>query len=174
MHYFFFFFRIEYTYRFAYIDFETPEGKVAAIELSEQPLLGRKLLIKDGMDFYALIFLLAYSFMIGDNYEGRPVALTNENDTNVSQRTLSKTSQKILGAQKQTAAPTLFLGNLPFETTEDDIRQLLDSHRPRVKKEKMSEAIEENWIRKIRMGTFEDSGLCKGYVMHYFVLSQIR
>ncbi len=25
----------------------------------------------------------------------------------------------------------------------------------------------KNWIRKIRMGTFEDSGKCKGYVSWY-------
>jgi hypothetical protein len=84
------------------------------------------------------------------------------------QRTHSKTAQKILGAQKQLAAPTLFLGNLPFETTEDEIWQLLDAHRPRDKKGKRTEAVEEkseDWIRKIRMGTFEDSGLCKGYVI---------
>ncbi|KDQ29647.1 hypothetical protein PLEOSDRAFT_1064448, partial [Pleurotus ostreatus PC15] len=33
---------------FAYVDFATPEAKVAAIALSEKPLTGRKLLIKDG------------------------------------------------------------------------------------------------------------------------------
>jgi len=77
----------------------------------------------------------------------------------------------------------LFFGNLGFEATEDSIRQLLEAHRnkpaetpvendedksadgededgdskakPRVKKE-------DKWIRKIRMGTFEDSGKCKG------------
>lgn len=36
-------------YRFAYVDFATSEAKIAAIALSEQPLLGRKLLIKDGI-----------------------------------------------------------------------------------------------------------------------------
>jgi hypothetical protein len=30
------------------VDFATPEAKKAAIALSEKPLLGRKLLIKDG------------------------------------------------------------------------------------------------------------------------------
>ncbi len=111
------------------------------------------------------------SLSIGDNFEGRPAAVTDGNDMTVppvSQRTHSKTAQKILGAQKQLAAPTLFLGNLPFETTENEIWQLLDAHRPRDKKGKGTEAVEEkseDWIRKIRMGTFEDSGLCKGYVI---------
>jgi hypothetical protein len=34
--------------RYAYVDFATVEAKTSAIALSEQPLLGRKLLIKDG------------------------------------------------------------------------------------------------------------------------------
>lgn len=34
--------------RFAYVDFATPEAKVAAIAMSENPLDGRRLLIKDG------------------------------------------------------------------------------------------------------------------------------
>ena len=75
----------------------------------------------------------------------------------------------------------MFFGNLGFEATEDSIRQLLEAHRkkpaeiptgdeeaesrdgeeeddePRVKLRK-----EDKWIRKIRMGTFEDSGKCKG------------
>jgi RNA recognition motif-containing protein len=93
---------------------------------------------------------------------------------------LSKFAQKILSAQKQPPAPTLFLGNLGFETTVDSIRGLLDAHRPKEKKsESASESAEadnnnnnnnnddatkkDRWIRKIRMGTFEDSGLCKGY-----------
>jgi len=37
-----------FSYSFAYVDFETPEAKKVAIALSEQPLLGRKLLIKNG------------------------------------------------------------------------------------------------------------------------------
>lgn len=40
--------------RFAYVDFSTLEGKTAAIALSEQLLVGRKLLIKDGTKIYHL------------------------------------------------------------------------------------------------------------------------
>jgi hypothetical protein len=88
----------------------------------------------------------------------------------------SKFAQKILSAQKQPPAPTLFFGNLGFETTVESIRGLLEAHRTKEKeKEKeKSEAVTSSesvnnhdgandpWIRKIRMGTFEDSGLCKG------------
>lgn len=85
-------------------------------------------------------------------------------------KSLSKTAQKILRNQKQPAAPTLFFGNLSFDTTEDSIRELLEAHREKSKqKEKAKDGEkEEPWIRKIRMGTFEDSGKCKGYVIFFY------
>ncbi|KAJ3788165.1 hypothetical protein GGU10DRAFT_413090 [Lentinula aff. detonsa] len=141
---------------FAYVDFATADAKTIAIALSEKPLLGRKLLIKDG-----------------DDFAGRPAAPTVEESS--GGKTHSKTALKILRAQKQPPAPTLFFGNLPFETTDDNIRQLLDAHRKKPSKgradrmeeedgtEKSKEEGEENWIRRIRLGTFEDSGLCKGF-----------
>ena len=99
---------------------------------------------------------------------------------------LTKVAQKILGAQKQPPGPTLFFGNLGFEATEDSIRQLLEAHRKKpagtpagadgdesvddeeeddvskVKSIGKGSQKEDKWIRKIRMGTFEDSGKCKG------------
>lgn len=42
--------------RFAYVDFATPEAKILAIALSESPLTGRKLLIKDGPQSYSYPF----------------------------------------------------------------------------------------------------------------------
>lgn len=95
-------------------------------------------------------------------------------------KTHSKTAQKILSAQKQPPAPTLFLGNLGFETTDADIVEMLSAHRSAAaskkqadggadeKREKAKEefsAQSNSWIRKVRMGTFEDSGLCKGCVI---------
>ncbi|KAF8076698.1 hypothetical protein FPV67DRAFT_428584 [Lyophyllum atratum] len=145
---------------FAYVDFATPEAKIGAIALSEKPLVGRKLLIKDG-----------------DDFTGRPAAPGADVAT-TGTVTHSKTAQKILRAQKQPPAPTLFVGNLGFETTEQDIRQLLEAHRTVKKKSKKDDdASSEDeadkkdkqdkpkdlWLRKIRMGTFEDSGLCKGF-----------
>ena len=47
--------------RFAYVDFATVEAKTAAIALSEKPLLGRKLLIKDGTDVLHLTPISLYS-----------------------------------------------------------------------------------------------------------------
>ncbi|KAF9266206.1 hypothetical protein L218DRAFT_922729 [Marasmius fiardii PR-910] len=143
---------------FAYVDFATPDAKVIAVTLSERPLTGRKLLIKDGNDF-----------------TGRPTTSSERAADKGQGTSLSKTAQKILNVQKQPPAPTLFIGNLGFETTEDQIKELLEAHRKKSKKEKdqTDETIggaddaktdeSESWIRKIRMGTFEDSGLCKGF-----------
>ncbi|PPR04639.1 hypothetical protein CVT24_011857 [Panaeolus cyanescens] len=147
---------------FAYVDFATPESKAAAIALSEQPLLGRKLLIKDG-----------------DDFSGRPAAInfgeSTFSDPALAHKTHSKTAQKILRAQKQPPAPTLFFGNLGFDTTDESLRELLDAHRPPQPKQKDAQKAndeeegtepkkkQENWIRKIRLGTFEDSGVCKGF-----------
>ena len=117
----------------------------------------------------------------GDDFNGRP-APSADADTGASAKpNLSghtKTAQKILRAQKHPAGPTLFLGNLGFETTEQSIRQLFDSHRakppakpqpgagdPDSDAEESADAdadATKPWIRKVRMGTFEDSGKCKG------------
>ncbi|KAF8214023.1 hypothetical protein K438DRAFT_1706276 [Mycena galopus ATCC 62051] len=151
---------------FAYVDFTTPEAKKAAVAMSEQNLFGRKLLIKDGGDF-----------------TGRPAvpgadAAAAGGAAGEASKTHSKTAQKILRAQKQPPAPTLFLGNLGFEATEQSIRGLFEAHRPKQKeKEKAADADadgaakpepQDKWIRKVRMGTFEDSGLCKGFAFADF------
>ncbi|KAF8806211.1 hypothetical protein BYT27DRAFT_7191523 [Phlegmacium glaucopus] len=142
---------------FAYVDFATPEAKSLAIALSESPLVGRKLLIKDG-----------------DSFAGRPAAVagvTTFNDPAVAHQTHSKTAQKILGVQKQSPSPTLFFGNLGFQTTEASIRELLNAHRLTKQQSKDAPGNKPNdvWIRKVRMGTFEDSGLCKGFAFVDFM-----
>lgn len=115
----------------------------------------------------------------GDNFDGRPVkpelSLDSLPAVGARGRGHSKYAQKILSAQKQPPAPTLFFGNLGFETTVESIRGLLEAHRTREKekgREKREATVSSEsanndgandpWIRKIRMGTFEDSGLCKG------------
>lgn len=114
----------------------------------------------------------------GDDYTGRPTLASTGADGQTDKaatdesKTHSKTAQKILRAQKQSPAPTLFIGNLGFETTDDAIRELFEAHREKKKKTKNEpeddakpkESTKDVWIRKIRMGTFEDSGLCKGYI----------
>ncbi|TDL29636.1 hypothetical protein BD410DRAFT_780104 [Rickenella mellea] len=165
---------------FAYVDFTTPEAKVIAISMSEKNLDGRRLLIKDGGDF-----------------AGRPAppgvsTATTGTDTNGSGRaiaSLGKMARKILAAQKQPPAPTLFLGNLGFETTEASIRELIVAHVSKIKAKKMAhgddsddageaegtgekkdhEKRKDAGIRKIRLGTFEDSGNCKGFAFVDFL-----
>ncbi|KAK2465961.1 hypothetical protein APHAL10511_001602 [Amanita phalloides] len=143
---------------FAYVDFASPEAKACAIALSEQPLIGRKLLIKDG-----------------DDFTGRPDVNATGTGTGTSIKTCSKTAQKILRAQKQPPGPTLFLGNLGFETTEADILEMLNAHRmPSEGRQQKTDhlaasAPSSSWIRKVRMGTFEDSGLCKGFAFVDFM-----
>lgn len=146
---------------FAYVDFATLEAKEAAIKTTESPLDGRRLLIKDG-----------------DDFEGRP---QNTGDGAVTQgQNLSPFAKKILSVQKQPPAPTLFLGNLGFNTTVDSIRGLLDAHRapPKNAPDPAGEDVgveapqQDPWIRKIRMGTFEDSGLCKGFAFVDFTSTE--
>lgn len=157
------------------MDFALPEGKIGAIARSELPLVGRKLLIKDGKLTRTLDPSCSNQpyVNLGDDFTGRP-AVPGAEGTGVgadASKTHSKTAQKILRAQKQPPAPTLFLGNLGFETTEKAIRELFEAHRVVKKKskddpeedgEKKKEQVKDVWIRKVRMGTFEDSGLCKG------------
>lgn len=150
---------------FAYVDFASADAKQVAIAMSEQELDGRKLLIKDG-----------------DDFTGRPAppaapangTTAGQGDAASKSVTHSKTAQKILALQKQPPAPCLFFGNLGFETTVESIKGLLDAHALPPSKINQdapanAEGSEETLaktgagIRKVRMGTFEDSGLCKGF-----------
>ena len=106
---------------FAYVDFEDPVGVTTAISMSEQNLDGRRLLIKDSKSF-----------------EGRPKSVATEAVTatvtgsaagsaGTGDKSMSKTARKILDRQKNPPAPTLFVGNLGFETTVGQLSHCLDS-----------------------------------------------
>ncbi|KAK4704659.1 hypothetical protein P7C70_g1554, partial [Phenoliferia sp. Uapishka_3] len=105
---------------FAYIDFQTPTDVEIAVGLSEQHLDGRKLLIKSSSDF-----------------SGRPTVTLPTLDASALEpgatpggpQTLNKTARRILDKQKNAAGPTLFMGNLGFETTVDEIREMFDAHQ---------------------------------------------
>ncbi|KAG0266301.1 hypothetical protein BG011_002709 [Mortierella polycephala] len=103
---------------FAYVDFSTSEGQIEAIKLSEEELDGRKVLIKSSKSF-----------------EGRPA---------MSKTALQEKSMK----QKHAVSPTLFVGNLSFQTTREGLQKLFE---------------DSGEIRKVRLATFEDSGKCKGF-----------
>lgn len=144
----------EHNRGFAYVDLPTQDQVDQCIALSESELRGRNLLIKGGTDF-----------------RGRPgldpKAAELGTDANHGRTGLSKTAQRILRSQKNPPAPTLFIGNLSFETKESDIYDLLEgSAQKRYEETTTSDESGVSvtaGIRKIRMGTFEDSGKCKGF-----------
>ncbi|KAJ8107392.1 hypothetical protein ONZ43_g6747 [Nemania bipapillata] len=118
---------------FAYVDFDSEAVAVAAMALTETELEGRKVLIKNATSF-----------------EGRPQkettapttegATTNGAETNAAGTTAAR--------QQNNASRKIYVGNLSFQVTEDDVRAQF---------EKCGE------IEWVKVATFEDSGKCKGY-----------
>lgn len=116
---------------FAYMDFATFGANVAAIALSETEWNGRKVLIKDAK-----------------SYEGRPQkAETSEGETKTDDNNKAGAAAPG-GDKKKTPSTKIFVGNLSFTTTEDD----LQAHFDKCGK-----------IRWVKVATFEDTGKCKGY-----------
>ncbi|MCJ1324724.1 hypothetical protein MMC10_001386 [Thelotrema lepadinum] len=109
---------------FAYVDFSTPAAQKAALGLSETLLRGRKVLCKDAKSF-----------------EGRP---PKESKNEVADAT---------GTRNKPPNKRIFVGNLDFDTTEDDLRRLFN---------RCGE------ITDVFMATFEDSGKCKGFSLVTF------
>lgn len=106
---------------------------------------------------------------LGNNFDGRPQpALADGSPTIPQPAGLSKYARKILANQKQPGGPTLFMGNLGFEATAESVRDMIEAHEVvRVAKGKKNSSEEAGdstipSLKKVRMGTFEDSGLCKG------------
>ncbi|KAI9823151.1 MAG: hypothetical protein M1832_002594 [Thelocarpon impressellum] len=108
---------------FAYLDFSTERALDEALGLSEALLSGRRVLIKNSKSF-----------------EGRPDKPKDE-----------VTAAAAAAAGSRMAKPPskrVFVGNLGFEATEEDIRDHFG---------KCGE------VAHIHVATFEDSGKCKGY-----------
>ncbi|KAL2118486.1 hypothetical protein VTJ04DRAFT_8146 [Mycothermus thermophilus] len=114
---------------FAYVDFSTYDAAVAAIALSETEWHGRRLLIKDAK-----------------NFEGRPEK-KDEEPPIIGPDGSAVNGNAAVGSDKR-ASTKIFVGNLSFNTTEDD----LHAHFEKCGK-----------IRWVKVATFEDSGKCKGY-----------
>ncbi|KLT44649.1 hypothetical protein CC85DRAFT_307043 [Cutaneotrichosporon oleaginosum] len=89
---------------FAYVDFKTEEQMLLAIGLSERPLDGRRLLIKAGND-----------------HKANPNARTPKTIP-------SGPGTASVGKQKHAESSTLFIGNLPFDTTEEELRDLIETN----------------------------------------------
>lgn len=109
---------------FAYVDFATYDAAVAAIALSETEWHRRKLLIKDAA-----------------SYEGRPAVAAAATAAAAAQGD-AEAEQPVSTSRK------VFVGNLGFQTTEEDVRELF------------AKCGEIEWVK---VATFEDSGKCKGY-----------
>ncbi|WBW73022.1 RNA-binding protein Rnp24 [Schizosaccharomyces osmophilus] len=104
---------------FAYIDFDSEEALRAALQCTERPLNGRNVLIKSSND-----------------YQGRPPKSAMPSKTIARQQSRNPPS------------PVIFVGNLPFDATEDLLREHFG---------------QAGGIRRVRLMTFEDSGKCKGF-----------
>ena len=114
---------------FAYVDFATLEANVAAIALSENDLAGRKLLIKDAK-----------------SYDGRPAKVEPEPVEAGPNGAAAKPGKKV--DESASKATKVFVGNLSFNTTEDELWAHFEKCGP---------------IRWVKVATFEDTGKCKGY-----------
>lgn len=106
---------------FAYIDFKLPEHQITAVALSERILNSRNVLIK-----------------AADSFDGRPAA---------NKDSIANNNHNEINDQK--ATKILYIGNLSFDITSEDLEEYLGG--------------KEAGIRKVRMATFEDSGKCKGF-----------
>lgn len=110
---------------FAYVDFTTYAAAVAAIALSETGMGGRKLLIKNST-----------------NFEGRPTPAAPVDGAK------PKAGGPVPAAVLDPKLTKIFVGNLGFSTTEDELYAHFEKCGP---------------IRWVKVATFEDTGKCKGY-----------
>ncbi|KAI9284169.1 hypothetical protein BC943DRAFT_338428 [Umbelopsis sp. AD052] len=115
---------------FAFIDFATEEAVAAAVAKSESDLNGRALLIKDSKNF---------------EKTGRPKREPAEGEAVADG---GKAGDRIAKKQKNPPSPTVFVGNLSFNTTRDAIQKQFEPC---------------GRIRKVRLATFQDTGKCKGF-----------
>ncbi|CAO1618962.1 unnamed protein product [Parajaminaea phylloscopi] len=130
----------EYNKGFAYVDLPTEEAVTAAVALSEDHLDGRRLLIKSGSDFRgrpaldpalaALASQIPSAPSGADDVDGsaRSSGQVDAGALGATGKTgLTKTAQKILRSQKNPAGPTLFIGNMSFNSTQEGLHELFEA-----------------------------------------------
>ncbi|KAK8071454.1 Nucleotide-binding- alpha-beta plait [Apiospora hydei] len=115
---------------FAYVDFDTEAAAMAALSLTETELNGRNVLIKKAT-----------------NFEGRPEK-NAETDAPADGEADGNAAANGAAAKKSAPSRKIYVGNLGFQTTEDDLRHNFDK------------CGEIDWVK---VATFEDTGKCKGY-----------
>lgn len=116
---------------YAYVDFSSYETTIAAIALSETEWHRRKLLIKDAKSF-----------------EGRPAKPKPDADGKDAGAGGAAAAGASVEEQPKSTTKKIFVGNLSFQTTEDDLHELFGT------------CGEIEWLK---VAQFEDSGKCKGY-----------
>ncbi|KAI1118458.1 hypothetical protein F5Y14DRAFT_215181 [Nemania sp. NC0429] len=119
---------------FAYVDFDGEAAAVAAMALTETELQGRKVLIKNSTSF-----------------EGRPqkgTTLDADEGGAIRGTGAGQGPGNMTPQQQNNASRKIYVGNLSFQVTEDDLRAQFDK------------CGEIEWAK---VATFEDSGKCKGY-----------
>lgn len=110
---------------FAYVDFASELAMYSAIALTETKMDGRALLIKNAKSF-----------------EGRPDKPKTEPEQDGDRK------GKAAGKQGHPPNKRVFVGNLSFDVTKEDLETHFGQCGP---------------VEHIHMATFEDSGKCKGY-----------
>lgn len=115
---------------YAYVDFSAYDATIAAIALSETEWHRRKLLIKDAKSF-----------------EGRPAKPKPDADAS-NAGAVGAAAAEASPEQLKSTTKKIFVGNLSFQTTEDDLHELFGT------------CGEIEWLK---VAQFEDSGKCKGY-----------
>lgn len=102
------------------MDFSTEEAQQAAISSSEGHLDGRKLLIKSSSDYSGRPQTKGDASVATDIaailHEAPAQSSSSKDAQSSTTQTLSKKMKKIASAQKNPPGPTLFIGNLGFET----------------------------------------------------------
>ncbi|KAK7906493.1 hypothetical protein PG985_016230 [Apiospora marii] len=116
---------------FAYIDFDTEAAAMAALSLTETVLNGRNVLIKSATSF-----------------EGRPEKKAEDDAAAGGEADGAAGANGAAAAPKKAPSRKIYVGNLGFQTTEDDLRHNFDK------------CGEIEWVK---VATFEDTGKCKGY-----------
>ncbi len=125
--------------------------------------------------------LCADTWGVGDDHGETPNARTPRPEKAKSE------ASGVVKKQRHPESATLFVGNLPFDATEEALRVLVEStatavdedssKMPKQEDEEVQEKKGEgqenaqksgrggkkSGLRKVRLGAFEDTGRCKGY-----------
>lgn len=108
------------------------------------------------------------------NFEGRRLLIKKGDDHSAianarTPKPLSTKAQDIGSSSKRPETSTLYMGNLPFDATEEALRDLIEGNAPEreIVDEEGAEEIgarggKKSGLKKVRLAAFEDTGRCKG------------